>query len=506
MKRPRGWRQWLLGVVAALCAVAAWVVLAPRAVGGPITYVIASGSSMEPGITSGDLALVRETEDYEIGDVAAYRSADLRTTVLHRIVDRKGDRFVFQGDANSWRDPELPTADALAGTVWLRVPKAGIVLEELRGPAGLGAALALLTLSTWRRGHRASRAGRGARHRREARGRWRPRMAFAAGLGLTVGGVALAVVAFPVPASGSPRPSTDYHLDVTTGYAAAAPEGLFDVATVRTGAPVFVQLTDVVTLSSDVTFASDAEHSITGEARLVIRMGDEAGWQRTLLATRPVPLREAATVVRADLDLGEALALVDRLETSTGLRRDSYTVSVVTEVSSTATIGTAPVRSDFAPVLELSFDRAALRLVADPGQQIDPAGVRFSHPGSLPAPPGEPPRMELLGRHLPASLAGWSGVGLAALGVAALCALGIRRRASAPVTARVERARRRYAGLIVEVTGFPSAEHRGVVEVARLEALAALASQRDLPMLEHDDGTSRTWWVVDADSLYRFSP
>ena len=37
-------------------------------------------------LDAGDLVLVRSTGSYEIGDVVAYRNADLHQVVLHRIV------------------------------------------------------------------------------------------------------------------------------------------------------------------------------------------------------------------------------------------------------------------------------------------------------------------------------------------------------------------------------------------------------------------------------------
>ena len=41
---------------------------------------------------------------------------------MHRIVALDGQRFVFQGVNNSWRDPDHPTQDLLLGKLWLRIP------------------------------------------------------------------------------------------------------------------------------------------------------------------------------------------------------------------------------------------------------------------------------------------------------------------------------------------------------------------------------------------------
>lgn len=41
---------------------------------------------------------------YDVGDVVAYRNLQLDTVVLHRIVAREGERYVLQGDSNTWLD------------------------------------------------------------------------------------------------------------------------------------------------------------------------------------------------------------------------------------------------------------------------------------------------------------------------------------------------------------------------------------------------------------------
>src|SRR5438128_2525146 len=92
----------------ALGATLLWL-LAPTAVGGRVSYVTASGVSMKPALRAGDMALLRTSSQYRVGDVVAYRSRMLHATVTHRIVARDGDRYVFKGDDNSWLDPEHVT-------------------------------------------------------------------------------------------------------------------------------------------------------------------------------------------------------------------------------------------------------------------------------------------------------------------------------------------------------------------------------------------------------------
>ena len=99
-----------LGVVALALVRAA----GPRRI---LDLVTTYGTSMEPTLHAGDLVVVRPQDDYRVGDVVAYRSEQLGTIVLHRIIAREGDRYVFKGDNNSWIDEERPTADDLIGAM-----------------------------------------------------------------------------------------------------------------------------------------------------------------------------------------------------------------------------------------------------------------------------------------------------------------------------------------------------------------------------------------------------
>ena len=89
---------------------------------------------MEPHFHSGDLALVRSQSSYHVGEIVAYHSNAFHTIVLHRIVGRAGDRYVFKGDNNNFVDFEHPARSQLIGALWLHVPGVGARLESLRSP------------------------------------------------------------------------------------------------------------------------------------------------------------------------------------------------------------------------------------------------------------------------------------------------------------------------------------------------------------------------------------
>lgn len=111
----------------------AWLTIGPAQLGGPVSYAIVSGSSMEPRLHRGDLVAVSPSARYRVGDVIAYRTAE-GTTVLHRIVGQAGERFVVRGDANSWTDPYEPSRRHIVGRLDHRLPGVGLILEWWRSP------------------------------------------------------------------------------------------------------------------------------------------------------------------------------------------------------------------------------------------------------------------------------------------------------------------------------------------------------------------------------------
>lgn len=137
MKRGAHVVAWVLLAVAAF-------VLWPERWGGTMTYVITSGSSMEPGFEQGDLAILRSVGDYRVGDVAAYDSTKLKKIVMHRITEESDEGYTFQGDSNDFLDPETVTDDQMLGKLVVRVPGVGRYLAWFLTPTNLVIATAAL--------------------------------------------------------------------------------------------------------------------------------------------------------------------------------------------------------------------------------------------------------------------------------------------------------------------------------------------------------------------------
>jgi signal peptidase I len=128
----------------ALVVAALWLLLLrPPILGGSTSYVIVSGSSMDPTLHDGDLVVVRERDSYEIGDVVAFRFPDDQVgpdgDVIHRIVGGSAaEGYITRGDNREAEDQWRVAPDDILGRYVGRVPRVGAVLHWLAQPLVLG--------------------------------------------------------------------------------------------------------------------------------------------------------------------------------------------------------------------------------------------------------------------------------------------------------------------------------------------------------------------------------
>lgn len=141
-----------------------WFVLfRPVAIGGPASYEVVAGVSMEPGLEPGDLVIAQSQSAYGPGDVIVFHvPTDAGTQgplVIHRIVS--GDAtsgFIVKGDNKPAPDSWHPKAADIVGQTWIRIVGGGNWLLLLRRPTVLGAlAAGLAAFWFFLRGARAVR-------------------------------------------------------------------------------------------------------------------------------------------------------------------------------------------------------------------------------------------------------------------------------------------------------------------------------------------------------------
>jgi len=501
-------RSRALAAVGLLALAAAWWVFAPTAVGGRATYVVTHGTSMLPRFHSGDLAIVLPAETYSVGDVAAYHSPLLDTTVLHRIVDRDGTGLVFQGDSNSWLDPERPTADEIIGTPAVRIPNGGKVLDWLHTPttaATLASGLVLVGASGRRRRRRQARAGGSS-----VRHITGPTVSNGVLVGVTavaLGLTGIAVAAWLTPTGESATTQVQWTEEVTFDYRASVAESaVYPDGKVRSGEPIFRRLVDELKLKASWSLATQASYEVRGTAQLVGTLYSPTGWSRTVELGPARDFTGDETTVPGRLDLSKLDRLAGRMATLTGLPADPYSLDLQADVDLHGQLAGQPLDDVSAdPTVTLSVSPATVlpgstEGAADPSAGREQLSATASR--TVSSTQVEPAQWNILSLQVPVTTARTVGVVGAGLAAAVLLLLLLVRPRNSEDPRRIAA---RYGRSIVEVSTVSVADARTTIDVTSIEALARIAQRYDRLIL-HQAGSVDTYIVDDEATVYRYQP
>ena len=367
--RPRSTALRTLGGILAVGLIAsAWILFGPKQLGGAATFALVQGNSMEPMLEADDLAVVRSKSDYDIGDVVAYRSAELDRLVLHRIIEQDGGRFVLKGDNNDFVDSARPAQEQIAGELALSVPKAGAVVRRLRSPAGfvILVGLAGIVVGSGRRARRGTKGRRTAGAAAAGGRRWSRRSSKPAGGSSlqhdqwqTIVGVVgdTTAVLVLVTALAFARAEVEtvvvpdlYQQTGTFTYAAEVEESpAYDSTTAADGQAIFTSLADAVDVGFTYELVSTRSHAVRGTASLVALVTDGEGLERSLTVVSPQEFSGSAVNLAGTLTLTKLQRLITRIQKATGSASNGYFVTLAPQVEVSGRVGEATIEDSLLP-------------------------------------------------------------------------------------------------------------------------------------------------------------
>jgi signal peptidase I len=498
------------GALGLLLLAAGWLFFGPTQLGGSTSYAVIVGTSMEPMLHRGDLAVIREEGTYRTGDVVLYEASELGANVLHRIVRVQDGRFVLKGDNNDFLDSEQPTEDQIVGKLWLSAPQVGRVTDWLHAPSHAGLLVGLATLLALGGG-----AGIGAaRRRRSPKDTPRPERSarsasVAAGDPLPLLGAlgvasvlfaVLAILSFTRPATVTEPVAEAYLHQGRFEYSASVPRNaVYPDGRVTTGEPVFLRLVPRLQVSFGYELEARQPVEANGRVRLDARVSDGRGWERILQLAPERGFRGKHVSVHGTVDLRAIESLADEIRRLTGTAQATYTVTLMPRVTVTGRAGRDPIDATFAP--ELPFDLGDLRLqpnLQGSGQGVGPFAPREAGAGTHVT----AGRLELGAVSLPVRTARrLSLIGLVAsllLGALALAALLQRYRGD-----EHERISARYGHLLLPLRARPQ-EWTRMTELADIAGLVRVAEQHDRLIFHLVEAGQHSYLVEDAGSVFRY--
>lgn len=504
----RGRRRWMTAVVTVALLAAGWGLVGPRELGGPLALVSTHGDSMLPAYEPSDLVAVRATTHVEVGDVVAYHSNKLDTTVLHRIVSHDDDRLVLSGDNNTWLDPDRPTPDQVIGRAWFRVPNAGRLLQlppAIRAALGLGAiAAAGGLLRLFSRRHTAPQPGKGPpmTSRRRTSSEWaRPALLTAVATLVLCG--ALAGVAFTRPVT-QPGPVSYTHHGEFSYQTDAPPGPVYPDGKVTTGDVVYRRLVDQIDVTFTYRLATDADIDVSGQVELAANVADGSGWSRTIPTDATATVDDGEATLEATIDIQRMQGRVDAFADAAGVSSTSQTLTLAPKVTVDGTLAGAALSEEFAPTLAFRLDDLTLQPAENTASQKegDTNPATSTSDGDLTAPHAEPATLALLGRTLEVDTARRvSAVGGSAALLATLLLGGVL--AGAPRQSAEDRALARHRRHIVPAQHVDVPPGRTVVDVADLDTLAGLAAHHQGAILRRQDHNADLYLLEHHNTIYR---
>jgi signal peptidase I len=517
--RPRRIRKILLSALGLIILGTTWFYFAPTQLGGSTTYVVTHGISMEPRFHTGDLAIVRSQSNYHIGEVVAYDNHQLHTIVLHRIVGREGDRYLFKGDNNDFVDPEHPVASQLIGALWVHIPGVGLRLQSIRSPLVMGLLLfvgmLLLTGGAFAR-------TQGRRHRRESRageGAATPTFAvLAIGALLAIPFLILALLAFTRSPTKPYSYTVPYRQSGRLSYSAEAPSGpTYPDGQAVTGDPLFAHVLNAVDFSFAYRLHAAGRRSLSGSASLEATVVSSDGWHTTLQLSPPTRFHGSRAYVTGTLDLTSLLALVHSVETATKAS-GTYTLTLLPRVRARGRIDAVPVHTTFAPKVQFSLTSIEVQPAVAGGGSLtttspsgeDTALSMFSPsaPGSATGTHSQPASLSLgLGQLSVASARTLARDALVIVVCAVLAALACLRLALGRSQPRDESAsiRARYGRMIVPVARVWQLPGVPVIDVEDMDALAQIAEHYGRSILHEVAEDGEAFWVTDESGQFRYA-
>lgn len=496
-------------------ALTGWSLFAPPQLGGQASMVIVDGNSMQPGYHQGDLIIVRSANYYQVGDIVAYKHLQMGKYVIHRIIGEELNRFVLQGDNNTWTDGFKPTQAEIIGKHWIRIPKMGKVITWLRKPVYIAFFASLLggiLMINWYKDKTKS---------------WKPTPNRSSGiykwvnverLGqsgetyfLTLGifliiAIISGVIAFTKPVEVEVPQDVFYSHTGEFKYNAPAPEGVYDSETIQPGSPIFFKLTCEINVDYQYSLSSEAPAEVVGTQTMAAVISDSTGWMRT------IPLQSMSTfegtTVRSQalFNVCQAAGIVDQLREKTGLQRSEFSLAIIPTTQVNGYVGGLLLDDQYSPALNFKFNDIGLWMVnsnAGGTEEADPL-----HPtteGMLRKWVETPETMAFLGLSIPVGGVRWvsSIILLLSAGLLGFLMYSTDKMSKTSQSSGIQL---RYSPMIVNIQKQPPILGRGDVEVQKFEDLARLAERNNSVILHQvdPDGT-HAYLVEEENTIYRLN-
>jgi signal peptidase I len=492
----------ILNIILIVGLAGIWIAFAPIKLGGQVSYVLVNGISMKPGFHGGDLVIVRQAAEYQIGDIVTYLDGNMGAHIIHRIIGMEQDRFILKGDNNSWIDAYHPTHAEIIGKLWIHLPKLGTAVEWIRTPINMALTIGLLgglfmvNLTT-------QKQNKNSKKKNSATGNSTGTF----GMALYISGIlglvflVLSFLAFSRPVMQT-ADSIPYEQIGTFFYSATGTPGMYDTDSVRSGEPVFTKLTCTLNLGFVYVLNGNQLENISGYQQFyAIVLDEQSGWQRTIPLISDTNFTGNTYTSMATLDLCQVQSLIAWVEQQTGFRSSAYTLIIFTSVSVGGKISGQDFADTFEPRLTFRFDSLHFYL-AENSSQTNP--MQTIQPGSLGDPNLVKNTLNLFGLNPTIkAMRVVSIIGLV-ISLGGLLVLGLYFYAESKHSQEAM-IRIKYGTILMDIYDQGGEALSPAIEVATIEELAKLAERQNVMIMHLTRDFVHYYFVRVEGTTYRYA-
>ncbi len=515
-------RALLIAAVSLSALVFLWVLLAPSRFGGAVEYVIVNGDSMEPLFHKGDLVLLRRAPFYEVGDIVVYRYPGIGA-VIHRIVDRRLDRFVLKGDHNTWLDGYEPAPHEILGKYWLWLPGMGTIFLQLRSPWALAILVGVGSLiwglssmqSKWteRRKKIKARVDNAIMAARQSAGQFDTAVMGAGKwlsgrqegflLAMYITGIlalVLGAFAFTRPVSLTAPDNLLYKQTGAYAYTGEVPAGVYDENRVVSGGAIFPKVSCGIEVAFEYQLESQHPAQVSGTYQLMAVVNSTTGWRRTILLNeQPVSFSGRTFSAQAPLDVCEVEKMIAQVQEVTGAQTYQYFLNIYPQVKVSGTLGGMTLEETFNEPLSFTVQTDQIYLNAPAKEGANP--LQPVKEGALVRMKTVDNTLSIFSMDVPVRTARTlSSVGLAVAALGIGLVLYLLQQAEGKDEKML--AKLAVGSRLVEVQDPLTRGNARVVHLPALSDLLRLAEQREEVVFFHYAAPVATYYVRDGDVLY----
>ena len=544
MIKSRNYSQAIPSAFMLVLMAVIWVVFAPMQAGGQAAYIVVIGNSMEPKFHRGDLVIVQRDTHYTIGDVVAYKNAELKSNVIHRIINTQSSHFVFKGDNNSWIDTYQPSFDELIGKQWIHIPSGGSILQRLRNPltmALLAGALAGFLMVSFmnekKKGNNRMKNNSWREWISKLKNRFTPAAAlhlktdsdqhslsnpnlylpknnsselngstvetlfFILGV-IAFASLVLSFISLTRPITISAPDDVLYQNIGLFSYSASVRADIYDANTLQTGEPIFPKLTCSTLLNFHYALIGDDLKDIIGNYQITAQIIEpQSGWQRTITLLPETAFKGSSFDTTTKLNFCNLIKLTETLEAQAEFHPTQYTLLITPNVNISGKISGRELQgANYQPQLTFRYDRQNFSIV-----KVDPAINPFNQTQASFI-------REVHQKANTISLFGWQPTILslrilALLGLM-LSGLGIWllvTNTQAAANLKPESAvHMRYGSMMVHIQNAGLSEISLIIDVQSIDDLAKLAERFNTVLLHENNGGKHSYLVNTEGAIYRF--